>query len=128
METATQISLYERLGSAAGIKPIVDDIVEAHMNNPVIRDRFVPYREKPEQLAAIKKHICDFFGAGSGGLEQYTGREMRIAHQGMNITEEEYKATVEDIMGVLDKHHKDEQTKNDVLAITESLKDQIIKL
>lgn len=128
METITQLSLYERLGGAAGIKPLVDDIVEAHMNNPIIKERFVPYREKPEQLAAIKKHICDFFGAGSGGLEQYTGREMQIAHQGMNITEEEYTATVEDIMGVLDKYHKDEQTKNDVLGITEFLKNQIINL
>lgn len=128
METANQSSLYERLGSAAGISAIVDDIVEAHMNNPVIKERFLPYRDKAEQLAAIKKHTCDFFGAGSGGPEQYSGKEMRLAHQGMNITEEEYTSTVEDIVAVLDKHQIDEQTKKEVLGITDFLKDQIIKM
>jgi hemoglobin len=119
-------SLYERLGGASGIKALVDDVVEAHMNNPVIKARFLPYREDPENLATIKQQTCDFFGAGSGGPEQYVGREMPEAHRGMNISAEEYMAAVDDIMNALDKHKMDEETRKDVLAIAYSLKDQII--
>jgi len=120
-------TLYERLGGADGISLIVDDVVEAHMNNPIIQERFLPYKDQPERLSAIKNNIVNFFSAGSGGPEQYTGKDMPSAHRGMKITAEEYLAVVDDILMVMDKHNKDEQTKKDVLAILYSLKDQIIK-
>jgi hemoglobin len=128
METVTKQSLYERLGRAEGISAIVDDIVEAHLNNPVIKARFLPYMDKPDQVAVIKKHTCEFLGAGCGGPEQYSGKEMQSAHRGMNISEAEFMNAVDDILMVLDKHQKDEQTKNDVLVIAYSLKNQIIRV
>ena len=93
-------SLYERLGGAPGIAALVDDIVEAHMHNPAIKARFLPYLERPEHLAGVKRHIRDFFGAGSGGPEQYAGRDMTGAHRGMNINTEEYFAAVDDITSI----------------------------
>ncbi len=68
-----QTSLYQRLGAAAGIKAIVADVVEAHMNNPVIQARFLPYRDDPENLAAVSQKLCDFLCAGSGGPEPIPG-------------------------------------------------------
>jgi len=119
-------TLYERLGGAAGIATLIDDIVEAHMSNPSIRARFLPYRDDPEHLANVKQHLRDFFGAGSGGPEQYKGRSMPEAHRGMNLSAAEYMAALDDILGTLDKHGIDEQTRKDVRAITYSLKDEII--
>jgi len=119
-------NLYDRLGGATGIATLVDDIVEAHMNNPLIKARFLPYRDDPDYLAKVKKHTRNFLGAGSGGPEQYSGRSMPDTHRGMNISAEEYMAVIDDILGALDKHKVDEQTRKDVLAIAYSLKDQII--
>ena len=119
-------SLYERLGGEKGVKTLVDDIVEAHMNNPLIKVRFLPYRNEPERLATVKQHLCDFLGAGTGGPEQYRGRNMPEAHRGMNVSAQEYMAAVDDILSTLDKHKIDEHTRKDVLAIAYSLKDQII--
>jgi hemoglobin len=121
-------SLYERLGGAKGIATLVDDVVEAHMNNPLVKARFLPYREDPDTLAKVKQHTCNFFGAGSGGPEQYSGRSMPDAHRGMNISEQEYMAVVDDILDTLDKHKIDDQTRKDVLAIVYSLKDQIMRV
>jgi hemoglobin len=123
IETKT---LYERLGGEAGIIAIVDDVVEAHMNNPAISARFLPYKDRPEYLDQIKKHQVDFFGEGSGGPQVYKGRDMVTAHRGMNINATEYMHVIDDVMGVLEKHNKDEQTKKDVLHIFYSLKDQMI--
>lgn len=120
-------TLYERLGAATGIHRLVDDIIEAHMHNPVIQQRFLPYREKPEELDQAKAHLRTFLGMGSGGPEQYEGRSMPEAHRGMNINATEYIAAVDDIMAVMDRHSMDEQTKKDVLAIAYSLKDEIIR-
>lgn len=124
--TTTQISLYERLGKYDGIVAIVDDIVEAHMKNPVIKARFLPYKETPENLITTKKHLVNFLCAGSGGAQQYTGRDMPETHRGMNISEAEYMAALDDIMMALDQHQISEETKKDILAIAYSLKNQII--
>ena len=118
--------LFERLGGTKGITTIVDDVVDAHMNNPAICARFLPYKEQPEKLAIIKQHTIDFFTAGSGGPLVYSGRDMPTTHKGMNINPAEYMNVVDDILMVLDKHNADEESKKDVLAILWSLKDTII--
>ena len=119
-------SLYERLGGAAGIARLVDDIVEAHMSNPLIKARFLPFRDEPDRLANAKKHLRDFLGMGSGGLEKYSGRNMLDTHRGMNISAQEYMAAMDDILSTLERHKIDEQTRKDVLAIAYSLKGEII--
>ena len=119
-------TLFERLGANEGISRIVDDVVEAHMNNPFINVRFLPYLETPEKMAEIKRHTVDFFSAGSGGGAIYAGRDMPTAHRGMNISHAEYMQALDDIFQVLDKHQIDEGSKSEVLSILWSLKDMII--
>ena len=119
-------TLYERLGKEEEISRIVNEVVEEHMKNPGISARFLPYLETPEKLKTIKRHTIDFFSAGSGGPQVYKGRDMPSTHRGMNINSTEYMLVMDDIMRVLERHGKDEQTKKDVLAILYSLKDTII--
>ena len=119
-------TLFERLGGSEGISRIVDDVVNAHMNNPSIKVRFLPYLETPEKLAEIKQHTIDFFNAGSGGGAVYGGRDMTTAHRGMNISHAEYMYAIDDINLVLEKHQIDEASKSEVLSILWSLKDMII--
>ena len=123
VETTT---LFGRLGGTAGITAIVDDVIEAHMNNPAINARFKPYRAQPERLAKIRQHTIDFFSAGSGGPVEYKGRNMPATHEGMNISAAEYMHVIDDIMGVLEKHYIHDESKKDVLAILWSLKETII--
>lgn len=118
--------LFERLGGTNGISSIVDDVVEAHMNNPSVSARFLPYRNQPERLAVIKKHTVDFFSAGSEGPVTYTGRDMVATHKGMNISPAEYLCVIDDIMEVLEKHKIGEESKMEVLFILWSLKGMII--
>ena len=121
-------TLFQRLGGRPGIQSIVDDIVLLHLDNPAIQARFRPYLETPDKVELVKKHTCDFFEAGSGGPTPYKGRSMRDAHRGMNISEAEYMAAVDDILAALKKHAIDDQTQNDVLAIAYSLKGEILRV
>lgn len=121
-------SLYERLGSIEGINAIVDDIVENHMINPAVNKRYLPLKEKPEHFAKVRQHLINFFAAGSGGPQEYKGKDMPSAHKGMNISQGEYMHVIDDIMKALGKHNIDEQTQKDVLAIAYSLKNEIVEL
>lgn len=128
METNNQKTLYERLGGANGIEAIVDDIVEAHMTNPVVKARFLPLKENPAHFTEVRQHLINFLASGSGGPEKYIGKDMPTAHRGMNISQGEYMSVIDDIMAALDKHKIDEQTKKDVLYIAYSLKDSMVNL
>jgi hemoglobin len=120
--------LFERLGGTPGINALVEDIVALHMENPAIKARFRPYLDIPDKLATTKKHLCAFLEAGSGGTAQYSGRSMPDAHRGMNISEAEYMAALDDILAALRNNNIDEQTQKDVLAIAYSLKGDIIRV
>lgn len=115
-------SLYERLGGATGISAIVEDIIAAHLASPVVGARF----QKIEDLEHAKRMARDFFCAGAGGPEKYTGKDMRTAHHGMGISEREFLVVVDDVMGVLRRHAIDEATQGDVLQILNSFKGDIV--
>jgi hemoglobin len=79
-----------------------------------------------DKVQVIKRHFCEFLGMGCGGPEVYTGRDMLAVHTGMNISNEEYVAALDDILLVLDRHNIDEQTKKEILYIAYSVKNQIV--
>ena len=117
------ISLYECLGGAKGIAQIVEDTFAAHLKNPVVKTRF----EIVKDLEKTKKMVREFFGAGSGGPENYTGKDMMAAHKGMNISEQEHLAVRDDVVEALAKNKVSEDAVKDVIGILYSLKGQIIR-
>ncbi len=117
-------SLYDRLGGNAGISRIVDYTIDAHLRNPLIRARFEHVRD----LDHLRRMARDFFCAGAGGPEPYAGKDMRAAHRGMNISEQEYVAVIDDIMEALNSEGVDDATKREVLAILYSLKSDVIRV
>lgn len=117
-------TLYERLGGADGIARLVDDAVDAHLSNPIVKTRFANAKD----IEHAKRMSREFFCAGSGGPESYTGKDMLTTHKGMNISEQEFLAVVDDILGAMDKNKLGENEKKDVLAILYSLKGEIIRV
>jgi len=122
----TEKTLYERLGRVEGITAIVDDIIDKHMKNPGINARYLPLKDDLDYFVEVRQHLINFLAWGSGGPEEYTGKDMVAAHRGMNISAGEYMDVMDDIMSSLEKNQVDEQSKKDVLAIAYSLKDQMI--
>lgn len=65
--------------------------------------------------------------AGTGGPETYSGRDMVTTHRGMNISEQEFVAVLEDAMAGLEKNGIDASTRATVLAILWSLKGEVVR-
>jgi hemoglobin len=124
MTAAPTPSLYDRLGRFDGITRIVHDTIDAHLANPLIAPRF----QASPDLDHAKKMAVEFFCAGCGGPEAYTGRDLLVAHQGMNINEQEYMAAMDDILRALEKNDVDPGTRGEVTAILYSLKGQVLRV
>ncbi|MCU7931013.1 MAG: group 1 truncated hemoglobin [Candidatus Thiodiazotropha sp. (ex Codakia rugifera)] len=117
----TNTTLYERLGGQTGIAAIVEDIWNNHVSNPAIKQRYAG--SDPEN---VKRLVREFFGAGIGGPETYTGQDMLTAHKGMNISDKEFVAVVDDVLGALHKNSVGQQEKDEVLCILYSMKGDIV--
>lgn len=114
-------SLYERLGGEDKIREIATDILDLHLDNDTVRVRYQDSdREK------VIQRVTEFICAGTGGPQEYTGKDMVTTHRGMNINEAEYIAVIDDIMEALDKNGIGDREKQEVLMICYSLKGEIL--
>ena len=120
---ASSATLYERIGGAESLRRIASDLVDAHSVNPIIAPRFLAIDKE-----VSKQHAFEFFCMGSGGPEPYTGRDLREVHTGMNISEQEYLASVDDLMLVLQQNGVGEREQQEVLFIFFSLKGQVLRI
>ncbi|HEY0822961.1 MAG TPA: group 1 truncated hemoglobin [Ramlibacter sp.] len=124
MNAIQTVSLYDRLGRREGITRIVNDLVDAHLANPLVGPRY----RAVQDMDRVRRMAVEFFCAGAGGPEPYTGRDMLATHQGMNISEQEYMAVMDDVLGALERHDVDPGTRGEVTAILYSLKGQILRV
>ncbi|MEY4673315.1 MAG: hypothetical protein RL148_1099 [Planctomycetota bacterium] len=114
-------SLYDRLGGAAAVRKLARDIVNLHLVNPLIQTRFMA-----SNVEDLVNHVANFIGAGTGGTEVYTGRDMPTAHKGMNVNERELLAAVDDVLKALKQNGIGEGEQREMLAILYSLKDEVM--
>jgi hemoglobin len=121
-ETSMTPSLYERLGQAAGIRAIVEDAVDRHAANPLLAPRF-----DGRDLARAKEMGTTFFCMGAGGPQTYAGRDLRTAHAGMNISEQELVATIDDFVAAMQGHGVGPAEVNEVVGILFSLKGEVMR-
>jgi hemoglobin len=117
-------TLFDRLGGQAGIGKLVDRVVDLHLQNPTVGVRFQNLDE--DRIARSRDKAKEFFALGSGGPVEYTGRSMVEAHTGMNISQAEYVAVIDDIMQAMDEMAYPRPVCDEVLGIAYSLKGEIV--
>jgi hemoglobin len=116
-------SLYERLGGIDAIKAVVGEFATRVLADDRVNKKFAK-SDAPRLVLHLQEQVC----AATGGPCKYTGKDMKSAHKNMKVTEGEFGALVEDLVGALDKFNVPEKEKNDLLAILGPLKDQIVEV
>ena len=119
-----QVSLYERLGRREGITRITSDLMKNHLANPLVKTRYL----NSEDLARVERRAVEFFCAGTGGPETYSGKDMLTTHRGMNISEQEFMSVIDDAMDALEKNGIEEATRNEVLAVLWSMRREVLRV
>ena len=114
-------TLYERLGGEEKIRAIATDALDNHLNNETINARYQD-SDRERLIQTVTEFVC----MGTGGPQQYTGKDMLSTHRGMNINAAEYLAVVDDIMAALDNNGVGEREKQEMLMIAYSLKGDIL--
>ena len=114
-------TLYERLGGKDAIVAVVDDFV-----GNVAADSRINQRFANTNIPHLKQMLVDQICAGTGGPCTYSGRDMKSAHTGMNISDSEFNALVGDLVKTLDKFKVSEKEKSELLSVLGPMKGDIV--
>lgn len=133
-------SLYERLGAAAGVRMIVDDFVDRAIADPRanwerkgvkrggvlgIGASSAEWRATADNVARLKERMVEFITVATGGPTRYEGRDMKVVHDGMAITNTEFDATIGALKASMDVTGIPTEEQKELLAIFESTRPQI---
>jgi hemoglobin len=114
--------LYERLGGHDPIMAVTLKIIELHKaDDSPIKGMF----EKTD-VNKLAEHVVDFVGAGTGGPEKYTGKNMKDAHVHLKLTPEQLLAAGEDIMQALASFKVPAEETEEFMCIILSFKDDLL--
>ena len=120
-------SLYERLGGLPAISLVVDDFVDDFIEDPLIlANPAVRERKTPEAAPYVKFQVTSLVCQMAGGPCQYTGLDMRTAHEGLNVTQEEWDRMVEIFAGTLARHQVPEQETQELFGLMGPARDDIV--
>ena len=118
-------SLYTRLGGYDAIAAVTDDFIGRLATDPKLGKFFVGHSEN--SLQRIRQLVVDQLCAATGGPCVYIGRDMKTAHKGMGITQEQWGIAAGHLVATLDKFKVPEREKKEVLGALSGLKNDIVE-
>lgn len=121
---AQQASLYKRLGGYDALAAVTDDFVGRLASDPQLSRFFAGHNEAG--LKRIRQHVIDFLCVATGGPCVYTGQDMKTAHTGLHISDDDWNASVKHLVETLDKFKVPEKEKGEVLGAISGLKGDIV--
>ena len=118
-------TLYERLGGYDAICAVSGDLLPRLMSDSRLK-RFWDNRGE-DGLNREKQLLIDFLCASSGGPMYYTGRDMKVSHKGMKISEADWTAFLGHAYATLDAFKVPPTERSEVVAFVQSLKKDIVE-
>ena len=89
--------------------------------------RFWDHRGE-DGLNREKQLLIDFLCGSSGGPMYYTGRDMKVSHKGMKISEADWMAFLGHANATLDAFKVPPTERSEVVAFVQSLKKDIVEV
>lgn len=119
-----QNSLYERLGGYDGITLFANDLLSRLQPDSQL-GRFWKNRGD-DGLAREKQLLIDYLCSVTGGTIYYTGRDMKLSHQGMKISDSDWTIFLEHAGATMAALEVPKQECDEVVAFVLSLKEDIV--
>lgn len=114
-------SVYEKVGGEEAISNVVD-----YFYKLVLEDKTVSHFFEHTDMEKQRKHQTKFISFALGGPNQYSGKSMIKAHEGMNIQPEHFQSIATHLRDALAHFGVNEGDIDQALTKVASLKDDIL--
>lgn len=114
-------SLYDRLGGLPAIHAVIEDMVANIAGDERINARFAN-----ADIPKLKQSLVDQVCQATGGPCVYKGKDMKTAHQHMNLTNADFDALVDDLQKSLNKFKVGALEQSQLLGALGPMRPQIV--
>lgn len=118
-------TLYERLGGYDAIAAVANNLLP-RMQADAQLGRFYQHRGE-DGLRRSRQLLIDFLCSSAGGPVYYTGRDMKITHKGMKISESDWSAFLGHLNATLEALQTPRAERDEVVALMQSTKLDIVE-
>ncbi len=118
-------TLYARLGGYDGIVGFVGNLMPRLQGDELL-GRFWQNRGS-DGIAREKQLLIDYLCTNAGGPMVYTGRDMKLSHVGMGISESDWNAFIGHAVATMEALQVPKQECDDIAGFVLSLKDDIVE-
>jgi len=121
----THKSLYERLGGYEGITAFADELLQ-RLRGDAQLGRFWQHRGD-DGIAREKQLLVDYLCAVAGGPMYYIGRDMKISHKGMKISESDWSIFLGHAAATMEALRVPKNECDEIVAFVLGLKGDIVE-
>jgi len=114
-------SLFDKYGGFETIGTLVHEFYKKVLANPKLTGYF-----KNTVMDKVMEHQTNFLGAALGGPNKYEGKELKSAHEELNITDDHFDLVAGYLEETLDEAGVEEKDIEAIIKIVAETKDQII--
>ncbi len=125
MNTNEDATLYARLGGYDAVVAVVENLLPRLSGDPQL-GRFWQHRGRDGVLRE-KQLLIDFLCHNAGGPFYYTGRPMKLSHEGMRISESDWEIFVQHLKDTLAEFKLPAREVDDVVGFIQSTKVEIVE-
>lgn len=118
-------TLYQRLGGYDAIAAVCADLI-ARLRADAQLGRFWAHRGE-DGIKREYQLLVDFLCNAAGGPMYYTGRDMKISHQGMHISASDWDVFMGHLNATLDKFALPAAEHTDVVGFVQSTRADLVE-
>jgi hemoglobin len=122
----SETTLYERLGGYDAISAVANDLLPRLQTDSQLA-RFWEHRGE-DGIVREKQFLIDFLCTNAGGPTYYSGRDMKLSHKGMRISESDWSAFIRHLNATLDSFQVPQRESGEVIAFIQSTKPDIVEI
>lgn len=117
----TEPSIYDEIGGEDAVERIVDDFYDR-----VLDDESIAHYFDDQDVTALRAHQVQFVSSVTGGPVEYTGSDMRSAHEHLDLDESDFAAVARHLENALRANGAADEHVEEVLAAVADLKAPVL--
>lgn len=125
-----KMSLWDRMGGEKSVRAAVKDFMTAALEDKKVNfTRDGKFKFDAKGAAMLEQLLVEWISEVTGGPLPYSGkRDMKSAHAGMKITDEEFDALLTVIQKTLEKHKLGKPESDELMKIVGSTRAMIVEV
>jgi hemoglobin len=114
-------TLYEKYGGKKTVGQIVVNFYQKVMADESLKKFFTN-----TDMKVLISHQTNFISQALGGPKEYTGLDMKAAHQGMNISQSDFNAVAGHLKNTLEELNVEAQDIDTIIGVVAPLSEHIV--